>query len=183
MTCIAALMDATHIYIGGDRMLSNGHVGSNLAHSKVFQLGKMLIGTMGSLRASQILRHHLELTKDTRKYPIDYMVQDLIPNIRACLEYHKFSSKDDKGKCCWFIVCYRSSIFVIQEDWSVCETLAQYEAIGSGGITAEGALFVLTQVENNLSTSEKLAWAISAAGNHIVSCNSDVDILKIKRKP
>ena len=183
MTCIAALMDDTHIYIGGDRMLSDGHISSNLAHSKVFRIGSMMMGTMGSLRASQILRHHLELTKDTRKYPIDYMVQDLIPNMRSCLEYYKYSGQDDKGKCGTLIVCYRSGIFLIQEDWSVCETITPYEAIGSGGITAEGALFVLTNLDSPLTTKEKLEWALAAAGNHIVSCNTELDILKMKRKP
>jgi ATP-dependent protease HslVU (ClpYQ) peptidase subunit len=182
MTCIAALMDKTHIYLGGDRLISDGHVGSTLVHSKVFKIGTMLIGSMGSLRASQIISHHLELPKDTRCNPIDYMIQDLIPEIRRCLEFHKYTGNDNKGRCGNYVLCYRSKIFVIQEDWSVCELNIPYTAIGSGGVTADGALFVLTNVETQLNTNDKLKMAILAAGNHIISCGNDIDIIRIKKR-
>ena len=181
MTCIVALKDKEYLYIGGDRFKSNSYSGRNELQSKIFKKQDMLLGYSGFVRFGQIIEKYLELPIDTREINIDYVIMDLIPAIRKILEEYKYSSTDHNGSITGLLlICYKGSIFQIQQNYSVLE-YEDYDSIGSGEDYAEGALYCLFNTYTELSPENKIKLAIGAASFHVVSVDDKhIDILKVK---
>lgn len=135
MTCVAALVDDGHIYIGAD----SAGVDANLdlrvrADSKLWVDEPFVFGFCGSFRMGQLLRHHFNPPRRQADKELDeFMCVDFIDAVRLCLSdggYMRVKDEVEEGGN--FIVGYESRLFEIEGDFQVAEYFEPYAAIGCG---------------------------------------------------
>jgi len=126
----------------------------------------MLIGTSGSQRISDILQYNLDPNKthDVGYVPANYMAEEVIPEIRACMTEHDgMKSMPDSA----IMVAYRGCLFIIGEDFSLSE-IADYEAIGAGAKYALGYMYAMG--ETAYLPEELITKALECAAWFSASC-------------
>lgn len=172
MTCIVGVADGENVWMGGDSA-SGGEDGWAIARvvaPKVFPLWikgtnrRLLIGYTSSFRMGQILEHHLELPEEPIPVPgleQRYVIDPLIPLIRAALKEHGYTKiQDNEETGGVFLVGLQGHVFRIDSDFHVRERVDGYEAIGCGAEFALGALWAR---RNELGPGEAVYNALEAA--------------------
>lgn len=166
VTCIAALVQDSTIYMGGD---SAGVAGYDLmvrADQKVFRTGPFLMGFTSSFRMGQLLRYKLSLPDhDPRVEPRCFLATAFIDAVRQCLKDGGFArSQEGEERGGSFLVGYRGSIYLIDSDYQVAEPADAYAAIGCGQQVALGSLFTSggEDPERRLLTALQAAERFSA---------------------
>lgn len=141
MTCILGLVKDGEVYIGGDSMASNGWDMRLTARPKVFRKSGLIIGYTTSFRMGQILEHNLIIPEITKDYPMEYMVESLIPEIRKTLKELGFSKVENNVETGGdFLVGFGGNLFAVYSDYQVLMSLTGYESVGIGAPFAMGAL-------------------------------------------
>lgn len=184
MTCVAALIYDSVIYMGAD---SAGVAGVDLtvrADQKVFNNGEFLIGYAGSFRMGQLLRYALKPPKyyEDEKDLYAYMVTDFVNAVRNCFKDGGYA-QIDKGEEIGgnFLVGVRGRLFKIESDYQVGESVYPYSAVGCGEAYALGALSVThtvapeKRIQLALSTAESFSAGVrgpfvvlnTSKGNHV----------------
>jgi len=181
MTCIIGLLDKSSVYIGGDTFGSNGHYGHPTDHSKVFRVGKFVIGGTTSFRMLDILEFSFDPPKPYYNDDMDrYMRTTFINKVRQALKDGGFN----KTKDTWceiggnFLVGYGDRLWEVQSDYSVLNR-EPYAAVGSGYEVALGSLFTTQDIA--LSPEERIEKALDAASHFIVSVRGPYNILKTEQ--
>ena len=176
MTCIIGLKRDGKVYLGADSMHLCGWHRYRVPQPKIFRVGKMLIGTSGEQRVSDILQYNLIVEQEDMwtDNPADYIVQAVIPVIREALREHGAMMSDegrDGIESSDIMIGYRGSLFIIGEDFSLSE-IETYEAIGAGAKYALGYMYAagyqdpIQAIEGAL---ECAAWfSASCAGPYVV---------------
>lgn len=169
MTCIVGIRTPEGVYIGGDSANTNDNgLQTILADGKVFfirnQETQMLLGCTISCRLMQLLQYELHLPPyDSRVDVVEYMVTKFVNAVRLCLKEGGFAqTEDEKESGGNFLVGFQGRLFEIQCDYQVSEPTNGYEAIGSGGQFALGALYVTP----HLSPEARIEGALHAATFH-----------------
>jgi ATP-dependent protease HslVU (ClpYQ) peptidase subunit len=168
MTCIAALVDAGDVYIGGDSASVAGHTIAVRSDGKVFRSGEYLIGFGTSFRMGQLLQHRLRLPEPPSGGELHtFMVRDFADAVRACLKEGGFAGEEDGSeRGGHFLVGVRGRLFHVGGDYQVAEYASGFAAIGSGEDFALGSLHStagqppLQRVLTALEAAERFAWAV-----------------------
>jgi 20S proteasome alpha/beta subunit len=137
------------VILAGDSQWSDDNSNRLGAQSKVHSLSDTLaIGYVGSARFGQILQFHLSeledpfLPRDGRDEEY-WAVREFIPYLRAVTEeqghLHIKHNAEHFGESA-FLLAVRGRLFLVENDFSVSEHSLAYEAVGSGGENAIGAL-------------------------------------------
>jgi hypothetical protein len=160
MTCIAGLSIDNRVWIGGDSAATGPNELTIRADPKVFRLGQAVIGYTSSYRFGQLLRYRL----DPPDCPDDdvhrYLCTKFVDAVRACLRDGGAARRDaevESGGA--FLLGYRGKLWTIQADYQVGESLAGYDAVGSGADVARGALFA----SKGKDPADRIAEALAAA--------------------
>lgn len=144
MTCVVAMIKKGTVYMGADSAASNGWETRIRKDKKVFKNGPMIFGFCGSFRIGQLLQHKLAIPNHAvDKDVYQYMVQDFIEAVRACLKEGGAAQTDKETHTMDFsnfMVGYRGRLFYIQADFQVGEPRDIYHAIGCGENYALGSL-------------------------------------------
>jgi ATP-dependent protease HslVU (ClpYQ) peptidase subunit len=142
MTCIVALRSGDAVYMGADSASTDGWVMYQVRDPKIFRVGRMLIGFTSSWRMGQLLGHSLTLPEHHGDVPADrYMATSFIDAVRECLKRGGWAKKEnevEKGGA--FLVGYQGRIFHVDDDYHVGESVADFDAVGSGYMIALGSL-------------------------------------------
>jgi ATP-dependent protease HslVU (ClpYQ) peptidase subunit len=166
MTCIAAVVHDSKVYLGGDSAGSDDWEIDTRADTKVFALGEFLIGFTTSYRMGQLLRYAFTppaLPDSENADLFRYMVADFIEATRECLKKGGFAKKEserEEGGC--FLIGVRGRIFNVFGDYQVQETVDGYNATGGGRAYAKGALFASA----GLPPEKRIRMALKAAERH-----------------
>ena len=163
MTCIVGLVDGDKTYIGGD---SAGVAGLRLtvrADRKIFRNGNYLMGFTTSFRMGQLLRYKFE---PPRKHPEDdfekFLSTDFVEKVRSCLKSFGFSTVNNNEETGGtFLVAAPGCLARIDSDFQVGLPVHNYDAVGSGGDIALGALHATEGTE--LSAETRVLRALEAA--------------------
>ena len=164
MTCIVAYRHEKTIYIGGDRLGSSGHYITSRKKAKIFikeyrrlidptgddevrfsKKEEMGFGYTSSFRMGDIIEHvfkvpDLEKEMDEMKY----MVSVFVPALMKCYDKNNWLKKsDDKVSGGTFIVAFNKRMFVVQDDFQICEEESDYIAVGCGLDLAKGAFYAM----------------------------------------
>lgn len=165
MTCIVMYKIDGHLFIGGD---TAGIDPDNLklvhiSESKVFNVGDFLIGGTGSFRALQLLQYSFTPPRRKRGETTDaYMRSRVVDRIRSCLKLGgvaKIENEVEEGGD--FLIGYEGRIFHLYTDFTVEETVDNYNACGSGAYFALGALKILENID--IPIKEKVKRALEVA--------------------
>jgi ATP-dependent protease HslVU (ClpYQ) peptidase subunit len=166
MTCIVGYVKKGTVTIGGD---SAGVGGLSITHRKdpkVFVAGPFIMGFTSSFRMGQLLMSSNfkppHQKKDQSDY--DFMVTSFVDSVKKCFDDGGYSQKytdgDDKGGT--FLVGYKGTLYMIENDFQVSESLENYESVGCGEEFAKGVLFAIDN-EKNLEPREKIKLSLEAA--------------------
>lgn len=165
MTCVIGYHTDAGIWIGADSAGTDGYGGQTIrADLKVFNANGMTFGFCGSYRMGQLLRYNL--VKPPQPEGMDdyeYMVTLFIDAVRDCLKKGGFTyiskNVEEGGE---FLVAYKDGLYHIEDDFQVGMSTRDYEAIGSGGTVASGAMAILTADEVAPATAIKRALKVAA---------------------
>lgn len=167
MTCIAAVTDGTHVYMGGDSAGVAGYRLNVRADPKVFSKdGRFLIGFTSSFRMGNILRYQFTPPSFTDDHDlVEYMVDGFTQAVIKCFREHNFATvSDNRVSGGQFLVGVRGRIFVIDNDFQVGYNACDYAACGCGEDIAYGSLHTTSTL--NLDPMKRVEMALAAAAEH-----------------
>lgn len=179
MTCIVGIAQDGKVYMGGDSAMTDDSTRVSMLMPKVFIRGEYIIGYAGNARFGKILQHNI-------KYPsipanvnnsekLDAFVNGiLIKEIKSQMNTLNLE-KEEKEEFS-VLLGIRGHIFEFQQDWAIYELLANYNAIGSGGLVAMGSLYT---TEAWKSPEKRVRVALEAAARYCPSVGEPLDILSI----
>jgi 20S proteasome alpha/beta subunit len=147
VTCVVGLIGKKGVLLAGDSQSSTEWIYRYDTGTKVFKLSPVLaIAYCGSGRFGQILQFHLRDSLDDPPLQHDlryWVVRNFIPYLRGETEAHGHlhihHNVEEFGPSA-FLLAARDRLFSIENDFSVNENIRPFEALGSGGETAMGAL-------------------------------------------
>ena len=146
VTCIVGLVEHGGVYIGRDSSAVSGWDLMPRKDRKVFRLGsEFLFGFTSSFRMGQLLRDAFVAPAMSASEPVEhYMTTVFVDAVRECLKTGGFAQKKDEQESAGtFLVGVRGRLFRVADDYQTGETLDGYDAIGSGGPVALGALHAI----------------------------------------
>lgn len=149
MTCVVGIRMKGGVLLAADSQSSGDNLKRMDTDSKVFQLSDiMAVAYCGSGRLGQILKHWLmdaleepPLDRDLRRW----YVREFAPVLRDVLHDHGHlhileSDQTEYLGNSAFLLAVRDRLFAIEPDFSINENEMPFEAMGSGGEAAMGAL-------------------------------------------
>jgi hypothetical protein len=162
MTCIVGIVENGKVYMGGDAAGVNGYSVRVRKDPKLFKVGEFLFGYTSSFRMGQLLgysfvppKHYPDVTKE------EYMHVTFINHIREIFKTGGYTEvnagyKESGGT---FLVGYQGSLYMVDDDFQLGESIWGYDSVGCGGDIAMGSLFST----EGKPPMERLGIALSAA--------------------
>jgi ATP-dependent protease HslVU (ClpYQ) peptidase subunit len=184
MTCIVGLVHNGVTYIGADSLGSNDYRKLTRNDKKVFKLKdtpNAIIGFASSFRMGQLLMYATGLIdpKDEPNINHEYIVTKFIPNVIYLFEDGGFLRNHSGEKYGGtFLLGYKDKLFMIGEDYQVCEPFNNYIACGSGEAFALGSL--MTTENMNLNPYERIRLALQAATKFAIGVEPPFYIINTK---
>lgn len=183
MTAIAGIvLKKRGVLLAADSQSSSDYVKRYDTDSKVFQLcPQMAIAYTGSGRFGQVMKHWVMDAMD--EPPVDrdlrrWYVREFQPVIRDVLSDHGILSvleedtTEHLGGGSAFLLAVRDRLFAIETDFSINENERPFEALGSGGDTAIGALHAelgRLRLPKNKPADKSWEWAEELARRAITA--------------
>lgn len=149
MTCIVAVKHNNTIYMAGDSLGSNSDFQKTVRKDpKVFISGEMLLGFTSSFRMGQILQYVMEAPERPEGISdMKYLVAHWIPAVIECFDDQGYRGEkgenqhDETRTGGNFLLGYRGTLYVIDDDFQVGIPADQYAAAGCGEDLALGAMY------------------------------------------
>ncbi len=165
MTCIVGIVSKKKSIIGADSQGSAGDGCYTLKTSKVFKLGRYMIGVCGRLRTLSILMGATDPPKPCHGQKVDYayMVKEFVPWLQGVMRKASFAHKEhevEEMTESWLLVVVDGYIYSVACDYAVVERDMDYWAEGSGQKYALGSLYATSHIK---SMGERAGEALRAA--------------------
>jgi ATP-dependent protease HslVU (ClpYQ) peptidase subunit len=178
MTCIVGIILDKEVFMGGDSCGSNYYTAGVQKNPKVFRKGELIMGYTTSFRMGQLLEFNLTVpVRPENISDLVYIVEHLIPAIRACLKAGGFAevqnNKEEGGQ---FLIGYRGGLYEIQNDYSALQSSLDYAAVGSGQQVALGALWATAGQD----PESRIKTALHAAVAHTPYVREPFTIIKLE---
>lgn len=170
MTCIVGVQKKDVVWIGGDSAGTATNMNQRVrADKKVFIRGEFIFGFCGSFRMGQLLQYTLKLPKHpSGKSDFEYLVNEFVTAVRSCLtSENKTTDNKDDALYPYFLFGYRGQLYGIQGDYQVAKPADGFDAMGSGGDIAMGAMHASAK-DGNCRRRILQALEASARGNAAV---------------
>lgn len=186
MTCIVSLVDKKKrtMYIGGDSLISDVYMASEMAGSKVFEHDEFLFGFSGYLRLGQIVQFSNNIPDITGDV-YEFMCTGFVDWMKHTLATHGYLKRSDEvlsfSRAETLTVMIRGRIFCVESNFQIVEDKSPYLSIGSGREVAYGSLFN-SEVNKTLlkKPEESIKTAIKAACKFIPSCGGRIKVISKK---
>lgn len=170
MTCIVGVaVPGKGVVLGGDSCGSNGHGRIIVKEPKVFlKNANLAIGYTTSFSFGQLLKHSLQIPKrqHTRQDEEEWLHIDFVNAVRECLKtggYLRTSDGREEGGQA--LLAYKDRLFSLQSDHALLEHANGYAAVGSGEMSALGALYATDKLKGRA----RVEIALAAAAEHVVT--------------
>lgn len=140
MTCIVGVRIDGGVIIGGDSAGVAGYSVTVRRDPKVFALGPLVVGYTTSFRFGQLLRFGSDPPALVPGMPdFEWMVRRFIPWLSETLaSWKKTENGRDEGGTA--LVGLGGSLFEVESDFQVGESVVPYSAVGCGDEYAMGAM-------------------------------------------
>lgn len=191
MTCIAAVIQGGDIWMGGDRLRSNGPIiRRHYKSPKIWRVKNdqtaWLFGHAGSCPVGQILQFECvlpDVSGATGADLVGALVTKLVPALRDSLNKRGEVGKSKESGTDFmessFLIGVQGGLFVLDSGFSVLEVDELFAAIGEGGQPAFGALYALQTACPDLGPKKRLMYALDAATLSCSGVGGQYDILKL----
>lgn len=164
MTCIVGYVEGNRIWMGGDSAGTTWSLEQDLYDTpKVFRNGGALIGTSGSARQADLLRHSLTVPDHDPRVGLEkWMATTFINAVRQCFKDGgvcglKENIEQSQGV---FLIGYQGRLAVIYSDFQVRWPKLPYAAVGCGEQIALGAMYASEHVTDG---RERIDLALRAS--------------------
>lgn len=177
MTVIVAIETPDCVWLGADRLASNGHTGEPVEMPKIFEREGVWFGICGSFRMGQILQYSLELPLGSLTDDVDrWVATDFITALReAFVAAHWGKETDGRAAGGNFLMIVKRRVYEIQGEYSFIRNLSGEYAIGSGEDYAKGSLHATRGQETDWRVRE----ALDAASEFVVSVAGPYDFRQV----
>lgn len=186
MTCIAGIEVGDQVVLGFDSLGAGSFANACTRRDEKGwrQEGKdgqpaFVFGATSSYRMLQVLRFHASPPKlpvvgddDWRSWDDDrwlrWMVVDYVEHIRKVLKERAVTTIENAVESCgqWLVGAEGGRLLSIGGDFQVERSTYGYNACGSGGYHALGALHALNATGGGVNRAEDLPFALGAAAEH-----------------
>ena len=167
MTCVAAVTDGTHVYMGGDSAGVSGLQLQVRGDPKVFKKDdRFIIGFTSSFRMGNILRYQFTPPELKPEHDIDeYMIDGFAQSALKCFREQGFATvRNEQVTGGQFLVGVRGRIFIIDNDFQVGWVRTDYAAVGCGADVACGSLHATGALQ--VAPMQRVKMALEAAEQH-----------------
>jgi len=165
VTCIVGIETESGVILGADSCAADGWGSHVRAEPKLFRVGAHVLGFTTSFRMGDLLRYHLKLPDPPKRGHHRHLVTQVIPLIRACLKEGGFATtKDGADVGGDFLIGVHGSLFRVESDYQVGRSAFGYNATGSGGYVALGAL----AATEGRKPKDRLRLALEASSRHVL---------------
>lgn len=178
-TCIVGIKHNGIVYIGCDSMAGNSDYGFISNNKKIFHVqnrAEIVCGYTTSFRMGQLIQYSDSLFNED-DFLIDgridekYMVNVFVPNLQNLFSKGGFEEVINNYHLGGtFLLGYRDKLFLIQNDYSVLESVDDYMACGCGESYALASLYttedcdmsVDCRIKKALESAAKYSYGVSA---------------------
>lgn len=187
MTCIVGVARDGKTWIGGDSAGSDGWMVAvrSRQNAKVFKLKirdvEMVFGYTTSFRMGDLLRYSLDLHDNPPPHEPEaldrWMRITFVRALRQCFKDGGYLCVEDgveRGGT--FIVGVHGRLFGIEDDFQVGELASGYAAVGSGYLSALGALHALTVGQKKIDAMAVVLSALKAAEAHTTTVRGPFNV-------
>ena len=184
MTVIAGVEDRNRVWLAGDSRWSDEEAFTDSTSSKVWRSGGWVVGFSGSGRPGSLFRYTLDMPnapKQATSSEIERLIlRDLLSAIGktlvdAGIEITYGDDKDSEYADWGLLVGVAGQLWEIDSNLQATRSGLRYNAIGTGGHLALGALSVLPRTA--LTAEQRLREAVGAAITHSPGCGGKVRIV------
>jgi hypothetical protein len=182
-------MDDKNIYIGGDRLATNGSgMSYHQSKKKVWQkkdanLGiDMIFGTAGSVRGAQLLAYGSAIPPHIQGQTLEeYLIINFTRAMKQALleggELHARHGIEQGFN--HFLLGTEGRLFSFYEDFCFIEVIEKYTAVGSGSRFALGSLY--STEKTDLTSIERINLALECAEYYDAYVMGQYDIVTIPK--
>lgn len=180
MTCIVGIRSKGLVVMGADSAVSNNSHTEPRLDPKLFEMKvpfyeniesrklfyeKMIIGSTGSVRMSQILQTSIGFPPEEIKQDFDpykWMITSFIEEVRSKLKEYGYSTiQNNEESGGTFMVGFYGRLYVVYSDYQVGESARSFAAIGSGDQYALGSLYTTESMD--MPHERRLLLALKAS--------------------
>jgi 20S proteasome alpha/beta subunit len=172
MTCIVAISDKGHVYMGGERGFSDSYTLVSSTRPKIFSIGQYLIGYAGNSGIGQAIVYNF-VPPVLKSNKIDeHMLKLFIPSLRTFIKESDIKISDSEDDGAGFIVGIKGGVYEVDLSDFQC---VEYDeiSIGSGSAYAYGSLY--TSID--LPAKTRVEKALQASIHYSPTCQGPIDIL------
>lgn len=177
MTCIVGVEHKGRVWLGGDSAASDTYTINTRAEPKVWISGEFAFGFCDSFRFGALLRYSFKPAPV--QHPIEkYWVTKFIPELRKVFKEDVDLRPEEDGKypSIEFLIGLRGKLYCFHPDYQIARARDGFQAIGSGGEVAMGALYA---TKNLLQPRERLICSLTAAERYTTFVRAPFTIVKI----
>ena len=187
MTCIIGIKEKGKVWMGSDKLCSNGHTKHIFQQPKINYIywnnkPEFLVGVtsfnphvMNLFFCNNYFTGE-PLTNDPLKNIVNY----LIPEIRKLLKDNDCYMKHEEGHQSigsYFLISHKEKLFTMDPQFFVNESVENFVATGSGEEVAFGCLEILNEL--SYTPEQKIEKTMKIVSKHISSVSEEFDILSI----
>lgn len=172
MTCIVAISDSGHVYMGGERGNSDSMCVVSSTRPKIFDMGQYLIGYAGNSGIGQAICYNF-IPPVLKSSKIDeHMIKLFIPALRSFFKDNEIDLPDKEDEHADILVGIKGRVYEISTQDFQCIEYNEV-ATGSGMLYALGSL----HTSKSLPAKERVHIAIESAITYSPTCQGPIDIL------
>lgn len=180
MTCIAGIARGGKVWMAGDSATSMDDDMFVVRDPKVVKRGGMLLGCAGEVRLLNLVHHVLEIPqRKTRMTDMHYLTGPFADALARCVRAkapHIDNSADkEDGMEFAMLIGYRGALYSMDSNYDIIRSVDDFDAIGSGGQVARGALYMA----GTLAPRTALLRALSAAERYKASVRRPFRVVSV----
>jgi hypothetical protein len=167
------------VYLGGDKLGSNGYTKTMCKDPKVFKVGPFYFGYTTSFYMGQILKYRWQQPCRTMYHEDDeYIFKDVIDSLKSCFVNNDFGKKQEGREPDFgsLIMVYKGRIFEVQHNMSLLE-IENFTAVGCGDQLASGAATALLS-NTNYNPEQIIKETMKIVSQFSCGVSEQCDIIK-----
>lgn len=172
MTCIVAIAENGHVYMGGERGNSDSMCIISSTRPKVFEVGQYLIGYSGSSGIGQAICYNFTPPVLKSNKIDEHMIKEFIPALRSFFKDSEIDMPDKEEDHADILVGIKGRVYEISTADFQCIEYNEV-ATGSGTPYALGSLYT----SKDMPAKSRVHLAIESAITYSPTCQGPIDIL------
>lgn len=181
MTCIIGLKTKDEIWMGSDTAASGGGIIFNMAQSKTFVRGGVIVSYTGYVRPGQVLQYSYDWPRVKGDID-DWLYNQFIPGWQQALRNagNLSVSEEQVTQDAHFLIGVGGRLYSMHQQFEVIEVADDYACDGCGQEVAYGVLYATKN--KKMRPQDRIQLALEAASYHLEGVRGPFNIGRVKNK-